>query len=80
MFFKTLLAATTVAFFTAQAAGAPSFMTGDGAKAIRSNDNTMGVLIAPDSIDACNCPNNCQHKVGNSCKFYRQGNVIAASK
>ncbi|KAF2789878.1 hypothetical protein K505DRAFT_327945 [Melanomma pulvis-pyrius CBS 109.77] len=35
------------------------------------------VMIAPDPISACNCPNNCQHKVGSSCKFYSQGNTLS---
>jgi hypothetical protein len=80
MFFKSLLAATTVAFFAAQAAAAPSASTGDEVKAVNSNIEARAVLIAPDSIDACNCPNNCQHKLGTSCKFYKEGNIISGCK
>ena len=79
MFFRSLLAATTVAFFAAQAAGAPSFITSDEVKAVSSNNEARAALIAPDAINACNCPNNCRHKFGSSCKFYREGNVITAS-
>ncbi|KAJ3981003.1 hypothetical protein F5890DRAFT_1538165 [Lentinula detonsa] len=32
--------------------------------------------IAPDPDSACRCPNNCQHKLGDSCAFYQDGNVI----
>ncbi|KAI0742588.1 hypothetical protein C8Q80DRAFT_1273221 [Daedaleopsis nitida] len=27
-------------------------------------------LIATDPVSACNCPNNCSHKAGSSCKFF----------
>ncbi|KAI1077833.1 hypothetical protein F5B20DRAFT_550518 [Whalleya microplaca] len=26
-------------------------------------------LTAVDAVSACNCPNNCSHKVGSSCKY-----------
>ncbi|KAH8885471.1 hypothetical protein GQ53DRAFT_828875 [Thozetella sp. PMI_491] len=35
------------------------------------------VLIAPDPVAACNCPNNCKHHLGSSCKFYSNGNVLS---
>jgi hypothetical protein len=80
MFPKSLLAATAVAFFAVQAAAAPPVMTGDEVKAVNNNDVARAAMIAQDSISACNCPNNCQHKLGSSCKFYKKGNVISASK
>lgn len=79
MFFKTLLATTTVALFAAQAVAAPSAMTGNEVKASSDNE-ARAALIAPDAINACNCPNNCQHKLGDSCKFYKEGYVVTASK
>lgn len=80
MFFKTLLATTTVAFFAAQASAAPSATTSNGVNTTSNNIEARAALIAPDAIDACNCPNNCKHKLGSGCKFYREGNVISASK
>ncbi|KAJ4373431.1 hypothetical protein N0V86_007569 [Didymella sp. IMI 355093] len=79
MFFKTLLATTTVAFFAAQASATPLAMTGNEVNAANSNIDTRAALIAPDAINACNCPNNCRHKIGDSCKFYREGNVVTAT-
>ncbi|KAI9720866.1 MAG: hypothetical protein M1812_002705 [Candelaria pacifica] len=26
--------------------------------------------IATNAVAACNCPNNCSHKAGDSCKYY----------
>ncbi|EDU50946.1 hypothetical protein PtrSN002B_011038 [Pyrenophora tritici-repentis] len=77
MFFKSLIATATVAFFAAQAAAAPSAMTGTEMEA--PNNDVRGVLIAPDATNACNCPNNCRHRVGDSCKFYQQGYVVTAT-
>ncbi|KAF3029565.1 hypothetical protein E8E12_000112, partial [Didymella heteroderae] len=79
MFFKTFLATTTAAFFAAQASAAPSAMTGNEVNAASSNIEARAALIAPDAINACNCSNNCQHKLGSGCKFYREGNVISAT-
>ncbi|KAL2207313.1 hypothetical protein CC79DRAFT_1368193 [Sarocladium strictum] len=30
----------------------------------------FGILIATDPFFACQCPNNCDHSSGSSCKFY----------
>jgi hypothetical protein len=79
MFYKFLLATTTVAIFAAQAAAAPSVKTGSEMKA-SSNNDSRAVFIAPDAIDACNCPDDCQHKLGDSCKFYKEGNIVTASR
>ena len=32
--------------------------------------------IAPDPDSACRCPNNCEHKFGDSCKFFDEGNIV----
>ncbi len=32
--------------------------------------------IAPDPNSACRCPDNCRHKFGDSCKFYKNGNTL----
>ncbi|CAK1358744.1 unnamed protein product [Cercospora beticola] len=32
--------------------------------------NTLTRRIATNSYAACNCPNNCRHKAGSSCKYY----------
>ncbi|KAH9908436.1 hypothetical protein F4778DRAFT_717246 [Xylariomycetidae sp. FL2044] len=31
---------------------------------------TVALAIAPNYRDACNCPKNCKHKEGSSCKYY----------
>ncbi|KAG6188071.1 hypothetical protein E4U10_005341 [Claviceps purpurea] len=31
----------------------------------------MGAMIATDPYFACNCPNNCSHKEGSSCRYYK---------
>ncbi|KAI8942250.1 hypothetical protein NX059_000331 [Plenodomus lindquistii] len=49
MFFKSLFAATTVAFLAAQAAAAPSAMTGNDGKAI-SNNTRPGPLSLPQTL------------------------------
>ncbi|KAK3950004.1 hypothetical protein QBC32DRAFT_316262 [Pseudoneurospora amorphoporcata] len=33
-------------------------------------DSPVHAFIATDPYYACNCPNNCRHKVGTGCKFY----------
>jgi hypothetical protein len=78
MFSKSLLATAAVVFFAAQAAAAPSAMAGSNIEA--SSNESRAVQIAPDAINACNCPNNCQHKLGDSCKFYKEGYIITAGK
>lgn len=77
MFFKTLLATTTVALFAVQAVAAPSVMTSNE---VATDNTARAVQIAPNAISACNCPNNCRHRVGDSCKFYKEGYVVTASK
>ena len=71
MFFESFLVTTTVAIFAAQAAAAPSVITGNEMEAFSNEART--VQIAKDNINACNCPDNCKHKIGSSCKFYREG-------
>lgn len=78
MFFKTLLATTAVALFAAQAMAAPPATTNSEVKAVLNE--TRDVRIAPDAISACNCPNNCRHRLGDSCKFYREGYILTRSK
>ncbi|KAF2992908.1 hypothetical protein E8E13_000141 [Curvularia kusanoi] len=80
MFFKTLLATTTVVFFAAQVSAMPSAIMGNEVEVVSDNVGARAALIAPDAINACNCPNNCRHKLGSSCKFYREGNVISARR
>ncbi|KAF2153537.1 hypothetical protein K461DRAFT_293795 [Myriangium duriaei CBS 260.36] len=69
MQFKTaLLSLTTLLLATGtMAAAVPEAGQGVSARA---------TLIAPDPTSACNCPKNCSHHAGSSCKFYRNGNVI----
>ncbi|KAG5933210.1 hypothetical protein E4U60_004620 [Claviceps pazoutovae] len=31
----------------------------------------MAAMIATDPYFACNCPNNCKHKEGTSCRYYK---------
>ncbi|KAK7992374.1 hypothetical protein PG988_001168 [Apiospora saccharicola] len=32
--------------------------------------DTREINVATDPVSACNCPNNCSHKNGSSCKFW----------
>ncbi|KAI2611689.1 uncharacterized protein GGS25DRAFT_205635 [Hypoxylon fragiforme] len=32
--------------------------------------DARAAMIATDPYYACNCPNNCKHKQGSSCKYY----------
>ncbi|KAI1391655.1 uncharacterized protein F4822DRAFT_192425 [Hypoxylon trugodes] len=36
--------------------------------------DVLGALIAPDPTSACNCPNNCSHHAGSSCKYCENPN------
>ncbi|KAF1959723.1 hypothetical protein CC80DRAFT_489823 [Byssothecium circinans] len=65
MFSKTVIVAAISALFASQAIAAAVSM------------DERAAMIAPDPIAACNCPNNCRHKNGSSCKFYDNGNTIS---
>ncbi|KAG6008294.1 hypothetical protein E4U43_000183 [Claviceps pusilla] len=63
-----ILSAVAV-FFANQAMAAP------GQDVTSLNDVSaradQGSIIATDAFFACNCPNNCSHKYGSSCKYYK---------
>ncbi|KAK8024403.1 hypothetical protein PG993_012469 [Apiospora rasikravindrae] len=65
MQFRAALASAAALFFAAQTMGA-ALDTG-------SDLDTRAVLIATDKYTACNCPNNCSHKSGSSCKYRQDG-------
>ncbi|KFH48093.1 hypothetical protein ACRE_009950 [Hapsidospora chrysogenum ATCC 11550] len=63
MFAKTFVYSVLALVAANQAMGA----------AVPAEDTKVGeaaILIATDAYYACNCPNNCGHKEGSSCKFY----------
>ncbi|KAF2797315.1 hypothetical protein K505DRAFT_358518 [Melanomma pulvis-pyrius CBS 109.77] len=77
MFYKIFFAAATIALFASQAVGAPADMNVPEARDVTNlAPNARAVLIAANPIAACNCPDNCQHNVGDSCAFYHHGNVL----
>ncbi|KAK8101884.1 uncharacterized protein PG998_006706 [Apiospora kogelbergensis] len=65
MLFKATLASAATLLFAAQAMGA-TMNTG-------SDLDARAVLVATDKVSACNCPNNCSHKAGSSCKYRKDG-------
>ncbi|KAF2645013.1 hypothetical protein P280DRAFT_514471 [Massarina eburnea CBS 473.64] len=72
MYSKTIVLAAISALFATQAIGA----------SINVNARSVSVeeraaLIAADPVAACNCPGNCKHKNGDSCKFYENGNTLS---
>ncbi|KAK6855598.1 hypothetical protein PG995_007749 [Apiospora arundinis] len=63
MLVRAALASAAALLFAAQTMGA--------AIDIGSDLDTRAALIAPDKYNACQCPNNCSHKEGSSCKYKR---------
>jgi hypothetical protein len=71
MYFKNIIAAATVALFAGQAMGAALIATDPSVFPSTSLQAKQSILIfLPIVVSACNCPNNCSHKAGSSCKFY----------
>lgn len=71
MYFKTIIAVATAVLFAGQAMGAAMIATNPCAfpsTSLKSNDLLLIFLSVADS--ACNCPNNCNHREGTSCRFY----------
>ncbi|KAF4463780.1 antifungsal 2 [Fusarium albosuccineum] len=60
MFFKTAIFSVFALLAANGAMGA----------ALPEEAGDMQILIATDAYYACNCPNNCNHNQGSSCKFY----------
>ncbi|KAK0702737.1 hypothetical protein B0H67DRAFT_595030 [Lasiosphaeris hirsuta] len=65
MLFQTAISAA-VALFSAHQAMASAVPISQEAAV----DVPVNILIATDSYFACNCPNNCSHKQGSSCKYF----------
>ncbi|KAK7947031.1 uncharacterized protein PG986_011352 [Apiospora aurea] len=65
MLFRAALASAAALLFAAQTMGA--------ALDIGSDLDARAALIATDKYTACNCPNNCSHKAGSSCKYRKDG-------
>ncbi|KAK7224621.1 hypothetical protein V2G26_012624 [Clonostachys chloroleuca] len=59
---------SATAFFLSSFAGHSMAAPADSASA--GSDETVGILIAITPYFAYNCPNNCNHKDGSSCKYY----------
>jgi hypothetical protein len=49
---------------------APSIATDRGTVYPIPDQSTSHIINTPRVVSACNCPNNCSHKQGSSCKFY----------
>ncbi|KAI2603691.1 hypothetical protein GGR54DRAFT_644543 [Hypoxylon sp. NC1633] len=61
MLFKTTIFSTVALLMASGAMGAAIDTPANEARA---------ALTATDPYYACNCPNNCSHKAGSSCKYY----------
>ncbi|KAK5998060.1 hypothetical protein PT974_00431 [Cladobotryum mycophilum] len=70
MLFKATTVVSAMAlFFASQSMASPiaaEVTEGSG----NGLGNEFGILIAIDPYYACNCPNNCDHHVGSSCKYH----------
>ncbi|OIW34636.1 hypothetical protein CONLIGDRAFT_626667 [Coniochaeta ligniaria NRRL 30616] len=62
MLFKSIIAPATALLFAGQAFA--------GAVEAGNQMQERTAQIATDPVSACNCPNNCSHKSGSSCKYY----------
>ncbi|KAH8905246.1 hypothetical protein BR93DRAFT_970051 [Coniochaeta sp. PMI_546] len=62
MLFKSIIAPVTAVLFVGQAIAA-AVETGNQIQ-------ERAAQIATDPVSACNCPNNCSHKKGSSCRYY----------
>ncbi|KAG5984640.1 hypothetical protein E4U55_003861 [Claviceps digitariae] len=65
----TLLSAAAVLLIP-QALAAPSQDVTERSDGVSARAEAA-IAIATDPYFACNCPNNCSHKYGSSCKYYK---------
>ncbi|KAI1317713.1 hypothetical protein F5Y16DRAFT_406564 [Xylariaceae sp. FL0255] len=63
-------------FSTAIVSTIAMLSVGTMAASIKVPVNARAILIATDPEAACNCPNNCDHELDSSCKFYETDSSI----
>ncbi|KAG6034676.1 hypothetical protein E4U41_006461 [Claviceps citrina] len=68
---STILSAAAVLLLADHATAAPNSYNVTARHEGVSARAEMQIMIATDPYFACNCPNNCSHKNGSSCKYYK---------
>ncbi|KAI1169506.1 hypothetical protein F4777DRAFT_584857 [Nemania sp. FL0916] len=63
-------------FSTAIVSAIAMLSAGTMAASIKAPANAPVIRIATDPEAACNCPNNCDHELDDSCKFYETDSGI----